>query len=262
MPFFWKIKKISFLYKIKINIRLFKQFIYQTYLLIKTNSKIIIVLSFIKNFIISFDSNKDFIKKIYNEKNFSYDDWFTIKISTLIYYLNQYKFNSKMNALEIGSFEGRSSIFFVNYFNDINLTCVDTWEKSVNESDIKMQESIDFRLVEKNFDNNIKSHSSVIKKYKSTSKNFFENSNLQNLDFIFIDGSHKYEDVIHDAIASFKLLKVGGFILFDDLNWFYYKDLKENPSYAINQFLKKFETQIEIIFASNQLLIKKKLTNT
>ena len=43
-----------------------------------------------------------------------------------------------MNALEIGSFEGRSSIFFINYFKNINLTCVDTWEKSDQESDKKM----------------------------------------------------------------------------------------------------------------------------
>jgi len=258
MSLFWKIRKISFLYKIKFNIRLFKQFIYQTYLLIKTNSNIIIVLSFIKNFIISFDNNKEFIKKIYHKNFFSYDDWFTIKISTLIHYLNQYKFDSEMNALEIGSFEGRSSIFFINYFKNINLTCVDTWEKSDQESDKKMQENIDFRLVEKNFDNNIKSYGSIIKKYKGTSKKFFENNYFLNFDFIFIDGSHKYEDVIHDAMASFKSLKIGGFILFDDLNWFYYKKLKDNPSYAINKFLKKFESQIEIIFAGNQLLIKKK----
>ncbi len=163
-----------------------------------------------------------------------------------------------MNVLEIGSFEGRSAIFFVNYFNNINLICVDTWEKSDEESDKEMQKNIDFKLVEKNFDNNIKSHSSNIKKYKGASKAFFKNNNFKNLDFIFIDGSHKYEDAINDATPSFKLLKIGGFILFDDLNWFYYKNLKENPSYAINKFLKTFQNEIEIIFASKQLLIKKK----
>ena len=120
MPFFLKIKEIPFLYKIKLKIRLFKQFIYQTYLLIKSNSNIVIVLSFVKHFFISFDDNKDFIKKIYHEKIFQYDDWFTIKIPILMHYLNRYKFDSGMNVLEIGSFEGRSSIFFINYFNTIN----------------------------------------------------------------------------------------------------------------------------------------------
>ena len=121
-----------------------------------------------------------------------------------------------------------------------------------------MQELIDFRLVERNFDNNIRLYSDKIKKYKGTSKEFFKNINPKNLDFIFIDGSHEYEDVIHDAISSFKSLKIDGFILFDDLNWFYYDDLKKNPSYAINKFLETFKNQIEIIFASDQLLIKKK----
>tara|TARA_Y100000741_G_C18153019_1_gene518033 strand:- start:137 stop:916 length:780 start_codon:yes stop_codon:yes gene_type:complete len=258
MPLFWKIKKIPFLYKIKFNIRLFKQFIYQTYLLIKTRSNFFIILSFIKHYFITFENNNDFINKIYDKKIFNYDDWFTTKISILIHYLNQYQFDSKINALEIGSFEGRSSIFFANYFKNINLTCVDTWKKSDQESDKKMQESIDFKLVEKNFDNNISSYGDYISKYKGTSKEFFKDKNPKDLDFIFIDGSHEYDDVIHDATASFKSLKVGGFILFDDLNWFYYKELKKNPSYAINKFLKIFKNQIEIIFASNQLFIKKK----
>jgi len=261
MPILGKIKQIPFLYKIKFKIRLFKQFFYQAYLLIKTNSNIIIILSFVKIFFKTFDDNKDFIKNIYNKKVFNYDDWFTTKIPILMYYLDQYKFDSEINALEIGSFEGRSSIFFVNYFKNINLKCVDTWEKSDQESDKKMQESINFRLVEKNFDNNKRLHTNNIKKYKCTSKVFFETNNLKDLDFIFIDGSHKYEDVIHDATTSFKSLKIGGFILFDDLNWFYYKNLKENPSYAINKFLKTYHHEIEIIFASNQLLIKKKQVN-
>ena len=62
---------------------------------------------------------------------------------------------------------------------------------------------------------------------------------------------------MHDAIASFESLKAGGFILFDDLNWFYYKNIKENPAYAINKFIKTYQNQIEIIFVSSQLLIKK-----
>ena len=63
--------------------------------------------------------------------------------------------------------------------------CVDTWEKSDEESDKEMQKNIDFRLVENNFDNNIKSHSPNIKKYKGTSKAFFKNNNFKNFDFIF-----------------------------------------------------------------------------
>jgi len=178
MSFFWKIKEISYLYKIKLKIRLFKQFIYQTYLLIKSNSNIVVILSFVKHFFISFDDNKDFIKKIYREKIFQYDDWFTTKISILMHYLNRYKFDRAINVLEIGSFEGRSSIFFINYFNNINLICVDTWEKSDEASDKEMQKNIDFKLVEKNFDNNTKSHNLNIKKYKGTSKDFFENTIL------------------------------------------------------------------------------------
>ena len=38
-------------------------------------------------------------------------------------------------------------------------------------------------------------------------------------DFIYIDGSHQAPDVLCDAILGFKLLKVNGFIAFDDYLW-------------------------------------------
>jgi len=54
------------------------------------------------------------------------------------------------------------------------------------------------------------------------------------------------------------LLNKGGFILFDDFDRFYYKNIELNPIYAMNSFIKNHEKNIEIIFASSQLLIKKK----
>ena len=40
--------------------------------------------------------------------------------------------------------------------------------------------------------------------------------------------------------------------------FFYYKNIKLNPVYAMNSFIKNHEKNIEIIFANSQLLIKKK----
>ena len=86
------------------------------------------------------------------------NDWFSPNIPTWLMAFQKQSYNKKtlLKCMEIGSWQGQSAVFLLSYFDNDNLTCVDTWEKSVNESDIKMQESIDFRLVEKNFDNNIK----------------------------------------------------------------------------------------------------------
>jgi hypothetical protein len=57
-----------------------------------------------------------------------------------------------------------------------------------------------------------------------TSKEFLdlltpENINIMNINSVFVDGSHWYEDVLIDAELSFKLIgKNQGMITFDDLN--------------------------------------------
>ena len=42
---------------------------------------------------------------------------------------------------------------------------------------------------------------------------------VENFDLIFIDGDHSTEAVANDFKLSKDLLKIGGFILFDDYNW-------------------------------------------
>src|SRR5262249_31505110 len=38
-------------------------------------------------------------------------------------------------------------------------------------------------------------------------------------DLIYVDGSHQCPDVLFDAVVSFKLLRTGGIMLFDDYLW-------------------------------------------
>ena len=260
MLYFWKTKEFLFVYKVKIQFRFFKDFLIQIFKLYRVKTNLNLIFSFIVNHYKSFNDNDKYIKKLYESSKFDYPDWISTKIPILIHYLNKYTFSKKLNLLEIGSFEGRSSIFFIEYFktkllvNDINLTCVDTWKGSYEQ----VHKKIDFNIVEENFDNNIKLYKDNINKYKSSSHDFFKLKNLKEYDFIFIDGSHEFDDVLADANSSFKLLKQGGFMLFDDFNWFHYKDLKMNPAYAINVFLKEKKRNFDIIFVDMMVLIKKK----
>jgi predicted O-methyltransferase YrrM len=38
-------------------------------------------------------------------------------------------------------------------------------------------------------------------------------------DIIYIDGNHEPEYVLEDAVLSFRKLKVGGILIFDDYGW-------------------------------------------
>ena len=254
MLILWKTKDFKYIYKIKLKIRYFKHFIFDIFLIIRSKTKINLILNFIKNFFKQFKNENKFIQDTYHGFKLNSYDWFSMKIPVLKYYLDKCIFPPKVNVLEIGSYEGRSAIFFMKYFNKSNLICVDTWLGSDEQGDIK----IDFKKIENNFDYNVKRSKNNITKYKGTSDNFFKLNINKNFDFVYIDGYHKYETILNDAQSAFELLNKGGFILFDDFTWLFYKNIKLNPIYAINSFIKNHEKNIEIIFADSQLLIKKK----
>ena len=59
-----------------------------------------------------------------------------------------------------------------------------------------------------------------------------------------IDGSHKFEDVLLDAKNSINNINENGIIIFDDFNWFHYKNEKENPAHRYKfDYQRKF-TQV------------------
>ena len=259
MLYFWKTKDVLIFYRIKLSLRNFKFFLKQTYKLIKIGTNPAIVLKFIINYFKIYEKNTDFIYKTYHLSKFDFPDWFSEKIPILINFFKKQDFPKKIDILEIGSFEGRSSLFFINYFknqlliNDIKITCVDTWEGSKEI----FHENINFNLVEKNFENNLVKFEDIVEKIKSTSNNFFLKENNKFYDIILIDGSHEFEDVLSDAENSLKVINENGIIIFDDYNWFHYKNEKLNPAHAINIFLKNNLGKFEILFVGMILILKK-----
>jgi len=252
MPTILKIKKNKTIYTIKIKIRNLKNFIKGFIFLFINGSGLKRIIIFTKNFIkkkIHFDRSK-----FYKEKNFNHGDWFTHKAPLLVNYFDNKNKNKNeiIEILEIGSWEGRSSCFFLNYFEKSVLTCVDTWEGSDENF---YNDYPDLNKVESNFDKNVFEFKNRVTKYKLKSKAFF-NSNKKMFDFIYIDGSHFYDDVLNDANDGFNVLKRNSYILFDDYNWNFYKHGK-NPINAINLFLNLNKEKIKIIYISAQVLIQK-----
>jgi hypothetical protein len=169
-----------------------------------------------------------------------------------------YNTNSNINILEIGSYRGESASFFLDQIKNSKITCVDTWEgsdenKSRGENFAEIEN--DFNQVEKKFKGRL------IKK-KETSKQFFSSLNKEKLsneiyDLVYVDGSHYADDVYFDAINSFKVLKKGGIIIFDDYLWFYYKNLLDNPISSINLFYKNYKQELEILYIYEQIIFRK-----
>lgn len=169
--------------------------------------------------------------------------------------------------LEIGSYEGAATTYLIQKCankNDLEVHCIDTWDGGEEHDDVNMTE------VEETFDHNIEYAKSMVskdinlikhKEYSHTAlPRMITEGHAGTFDFVYVDGSHQAPDVILDAILGFKLLKVGGVMVFDDYLWRnpLTLDITHIPKPAIDAFTSLYWHKIEILKAPTaQIYIKK-----
>lgn len=193
----------------------------------------------------------DEFKNIVNKKNFS-TYWFLNNFKIFGNFLPK-DFKKNFNYLEIGSFEGMSALFVLNFWENSKVTCVDTWEMSDDKSQIL---NYDFKTIEEKFDLNLKKYS--FQKIKSLSKNALNGLKAKNLffDYIYIDGSHNGIDILNDANISFEILNTNGIIIFDDINNIY-NSINMQPHEAFEKFYYTNRKRIKILYLKNIALVQK-----
>jgi hypothetical protein len=77
-------------------------------------------------------------------------------------------------------------------------------------------------------------------------------------DFTYIDGNHKSDYVLRDCINAWKFLNKKGFLVCDDYIWSHYKELLDNPCYAINNFIINNNKEVKVLLVTNsQIFIQK-----
>ena len=208
---------------------------------------------FFLQYIYTYFSHLIFKKKyLFDLKNTNFSNkWFYQNISYINFFFKDKKENIN-KILEIGSFEGQSALFFLKYFINARITCVDIWQNQ-NQN----YKNIDFNDVEKSFDKNLEKYQERITKFRGSSNDFFEKNTVKDFDLIFVDGSHYMYDVYQDAINSFKNLKINGYILFDDYLFKYKSKINSHPLFAINKFLIEYKNKIKILAIYRQVLVKK-----
>jgi predicted O-methyltransferase YrrM len=168
---------------------------------------------------------------------------------------------ARKNFLEIGSFEGRSAVWIVQYMMEDGgeLICVDTWEGGAEHVNGEMSGAEDrfkhnIDLIMGNFVDR------DVQPIKSTSVDALGNliSYKKHFDFIYIDGSHLAKDVLTDACMAWPLLKSKGFMVFDDYSW---KPpgftLLQRPKVAVDAFINMFEDELQIAHSGYQLIVRK-----
>jgi len=158
-------------------------------------------------------------------------------------------------ALEIGSFEGRSTCKMIEHFgsqNEFHIFCIDTWGGGIEHG------RFDMEATEVRFDRNTAramaaaAHHIEVTKLKGISSqqlaSLFSLTKRPSFDLVIVDGSHQAPDVLTDLVFSYELTHVGGLIICDDYLWSMEKhgqqDLLNMPRLAIDAFKTIFARKL------------------
>ena len=157
------------------------------------------------------------------------------------------------HILEIGCFEGLSSVFFADNLLDnsgATLTCVDPFMSIENNDHARFLQNKE----EDAFDYNISvcKNSNKITVYKITSDSFFETNNKK-FNFIYIDGCHETDFIKRDMENAFQVLEPNGIMWMDDYSGGDGIQIKN----TMNEFLEKYKGRYIIIHIGYQLAIRK-----
>jgi predicted O-methyltransferase YrrM len=192
-------------------------------------------------------------------------DWFSHNVAHLENAIkNEFPSKSNIELLELGTFEGLSTVWFVERIPQIlkncliNITSVDDFGK-----DIKPLNGINMTNIRQNALKNIKLANTInspnkISFVQNSTNNFFRSNSLE-FDIVYIDGDHSSRQTIFDAMNAFEVLRSDGIIIFDDYLGGNgdYANLDVSPKFAIDTFVLLYSKQIKIIFQGYQLIVKK-----
>ncbi len=183
-------------------------------------------------------------------------DWFSKNIPIWDKYLGHLKGREYVNALEIGCWEGRSTVWTLqNVLTDptSHITVIDPFLGNP-ENKVEGYE----RSVQDTFEGNIKAIGAENKLTLLTVKSHDGLKYLHNnhFDFIYLDGSHVTTDVLRDLVLLWPLLKHGGVIVMDDYE---YKvpDMGACPGEAIDAFGRIFRKEYYELHRGWQMVWRK-----
>ena len=198
----------------------------------------------------SSQEKRDFEKFI--EKKFFSDKWFLQNFNIFHYFLSD-KNNKTFSYLEIGSYEGLSALYILHHYKNSKVVTIDLWN-TPNENSEAL--NVNFSDVEKNFDSNLVGLNFLKIKGDSVTSLRDLLRKGQKFDVIYIDGSHNGEDILSDAIESYKLLNLNGLIFFDDLVNIN-KNIKIQSFEGFDFFCNLFKEKIKIIYLSKIAVVRK-----
>jgi len=177
------------------------------------------------------------------------DNWFS--------YVNVKNYNNRpIKYLEIGTFFGANIISVAKTYGahaNTELYCIDPWEDYNDYPEYKNMQSTIYDTFLLNIENSGQKEKIKINRgYSNIELPKFQDDFFH---IIYIDGNHEPEYVLEDAVLSFRKLKTGGIMIFDDYGWGG-PDLTKR---GIDGFLNGYHKKIHFIGEKNSQIFILKL---
>ena len=148
------------------------------------------------------------------------ENWFDHNIPHWERWLGGFRGRRGLRALEIGSFEGRSTLWLCEEIltaDDARIDCLDLFAPDPVYGDYHAR-----------FRRNTAAHSHKIREYPGYSFDGLRKVEGE-YDIVYIDGWHSAFGALADGVMSWPLLNVGGVMIFDDYLWVPPKKLGPPP---------------------------------
>jgi predicted O-methyltransferase YrrM len=174
-------------------------------------------------------------------------DWsFYVRSLWPVYVLPNMNLKGVIRWLEVGSFEGRSSLWITENMllnPESTITCIDPWEPWDYHEDKR-----NFNY-EQTFDNNTSKNIHIIKR-KGKSRDILPLLPANSFHGAYLDGSHETKDVLDDIHLTLPLLQPKAILVFDDYLW------RESDSVktAVDIFLKEMRNKLSILHHGYQVI--------
>jgi predicted O-methyltransferase YrrM len=196
----------------------------------------------------------------YDGKSFG-ADWTSWHFPNWAKLLGRYR-SRKLRVLEIGSWEGRSALFFLNFLPRAKITCIDTFQGGQEHREAaarSAKEARSLRGVEQRFDANTREFKDRIEKIRARSVDALAELAIgrRRFDLAYIDGGHRAAEAYADGVLAWPLMARGGLVIFDDYQWDEMPRPLDNPRPGIDAFLQSIAGQFRIVHNDWQIAITK-----
>jgi len=184
-------------------------------------------------------------------------NWGTPHFYNWAEWLHPYR-DKALRIVEIGSWEGRSALCFLNILPKASIVCIDPFVGSAEHHANPYFAEL-ARKSEQQFDRNLAGYETRMEKIVANSEEVLPQLGIKGrrFDMVYVDGSHKAADVYRDAVLAWSLLDRGGIVIFDDYEWKGMKMEEERPKLGIDNFLAVIPGQYRELHRGYQIAIEK-----